>query len=173
MIYYFTFFTILTNLALVLVFLSVLIEAAWLVWLRSPVTRGAMVAAITLVMVFYHFVLAGLWAPQGWFKVADVTLHYVTPSLYILWWLAIQPHGMLRFADIPAMLAPPMIYLVYAMIRGAIATEYPYPILEAHKLGYPQVGLNILFVLIGLSVLCLTAIGVDRLLGRGKATALP
>lgn len=171
--YYFTFFTILTNLALVLIYLSELVPAAWLGWFRAPVTRGMLAAAITLVMLFYHFVLAGLWAPEGWFKAADVTLHYVTPSLYVAWWLILQPHGLLRWRDIPMMLAPPLAYLIYAMLRGAIVGEYPYPILEAHKLGYPQVALNVLFVLIGLTVLCALAVSADRLLGKSRAKAIP
>ncbi|MHB1110806.1 MAG: Pr6Pr family membrane protein [Devosia sp.] len=170
-IFYFTFFTILTNLALVLIYLSDLVVGIRLGWFRSPVTRGMMTAAITLVMLFYHFVLAGLWAPEGWFKVADVALHYVTPGLYILWWLIFPPHGTLRFRDIPWMLMPPLVYLIHAMIRGAIVAEYPYPILDAHKLGYPQVALNILLVLAGLVLLCAVAVGIDRLLGRTKAAA--
>jgi hypothetical protein len=170
-IFYFTFFTILTNLALVLVYLSDLVRAAWLGWFRAPVTRATMLATITLVMVFYHFVLAGLWQPEGWFKVADVVLHYVTPCLYVLWWLLFQPHGTLRFRDIPLMLLPPAIYLVYAMVRGAIVTEYPYPILDAYTHGYAQVALNIALVLAGLVLLCAIGVGIDRLLGRSRLAA--
>jgi hypothetical protein len=170
-IFYFTFFTILTNLALVLVYLSEFVAANWLSWFRAPVNRGMILASITLVMLFYHFVLAGLWAPEGWFKLADVTLHYVTPCLYILWWLAFQPHGTLRFRDIPLMIVPPAIYLIYAMIRGAIVNEYPYPIIEAQTLGYPQVALNAVIVLAGLALLCFISIGLDRVLGRSRAAA--
>lgn len=170
-IFYFTFFTILTNLALVLVYLSALVPAARLGWFRAPVTRGMVLAAITLVLLFYHLVLAGLWQPEAWFKVADVTLHYVTPCLYILWWFVFQRHGALRLSDIPLMILPPAIYLVYAMVRGAIVAEYPYPILEAHKLGYLQVALNVLLVVAGLVLLCAIAIGMDRLLGRSRAPA--
>lgn len=143
---------------------------------RIASLAGLLIGLAALVLQFsltIPLLLAGLWAPEAWFKVADVTLHYVTPSLYIIWWLVFQPHGTLQFRDVPLMLAPPLIYLVYAMIRGAIVAEYPYPILEAHKLGYPQVALNILFVLIGLAVLGAIAVGIDRLLGRGKATAIP
>jgi hypothetical protein len=153
LIFYFTFFTILTNLALVLIYLSELVSARWLGWFRSSTTRGMMVGAITLVMMFYHFVLAGIWDPEGWFKVADVTLHYVTPIYYALWWLLFQPHGGLGMRDLPAMSLPPVVYLAWALLRGALINEYPYPILEANKLGYPQVALNVALVLIGLIVL--------------------
>jgi hypothetical protein len=75
-------------------------------------------------------------------------------------------HGLLKWSDVPSMLVPPIIYLVYAMIRGALMGEYPYPILEANRLGYGQVAINVFLVLIGLSVLCLIVVAADRLLTR-------
>jgi hypothetical protein len=165
-VYFFTFYTILTNIMLVLIYVSDLWPRESLRWWRSPVTRGMMAATITLVGLFYHFVLAGTWNPQGWFKVADVALHYVTPIFYVLWWVVFTWHGKLKFRDIPIMLLPSVIWLIYAMIRGAIVTEYPYPILEAHKLGYGQVAINVLGVLVGVTILCAIVVAIDRALTR-------
>jgi hypothetical protein len=165
-IYFFTFYTILTNLMLVLIYASDLWPRESLRWWRSPVTRGMMAAAITLVGLFYHFVLASTWNPQGWFKVADVALHYATPIFFVAWWVLFQWHGKLKFGDIPIMLLPSTVWLVFAMIRGAIITEYPYPILEAHKLGYPQVAINIVVVLAGVTLLCAAIVAIDRALSR-------
>lgn len=164
--FYFTFFTILTNLALVLIYASELWPRAWLGWFRQPVTRGMMAAAITLVMVFYHVILAETWDPQGLSLVCDVALHYVTPTLYVLWWLLLARHGRLQWSDIPTMLLPPTIYLIVAMLRGTIVGEYPYPILEADRIGYGMVALNVVVVLVGLSALCAIVVGIDRLLTR-------
>jgi hypothetical protein len=130
------------------------------------VTRGMMTAAITLVMVFYHFILAETWDPQGLALVCDVSLHYATPIFYIAWWVVFMRHGVLKFTDIPAMLLPPTIYLIYAMVRGAIVSEYPYPILEAHRIGYGAVAINVLTVLVALSVLCAIVVALDRILTR-------
>jgi len=168
LVFFFTFFTILTNLMLVLIYLSELAAWRWLGWWRSPVTRGMMLAAITLVMGFYHFILAGLWNPEGWFRVADVALHYVTPTLYIIWWLGFQPKGSLRFGNIGWMLLPPAVWLAWAMGRGAVVNEYPYPILDAHKLGYGPVTINILVVLVVLVLLFAGTIAADRFLSRQK-----
>ncbi|HHY49302.1 MAG TPA: Pr6Pr family membrane protein [Alphaproteobacteria bacterium] len=168
-IWFFTYFTILTNLMLVLIYLSVLVGWRWLGWWRSPVTRAMMAAAIALVLGFYHVVLSKLWAPQGAFLLADTVLHYVTPALYILWWLLFQPKGSLRWGDIGWMLVPPAIWLAWTMLRGAVVNEYPYPILEAHRLGYGAVALNILVVLAILVVLFVTTVGIDRLAARSKA----
>lgn len=165
-IFFFTFYTILTNLMLVLIYVSDLWPRESLSWWRSPVTRGMMAATITLVGLFYHFFLAGTWNPQGWFKVADVALHYVTPIVYVLWWVLFTWHGKLKFGDIPIMLLPSTIWLIYAMIRGAIVNEYPYPILEAHKLGYGTVAINVLMVLVGVTVLCAIVVAVDKALTR-------
>lgn len=167
-VFYFSFFTILTNLMLVLIYSSELWPWSWLGWLRSPVTRAMMAAAITLVMVFYHFVLAPTWDPEGWALVADTALHYATPLVYLAWWVATVRHGQLKWADIPAMLVPPTLYLIYVLVRGAAIGEYPYPILEADVIGYGAVALNVLAVLIGLTVFCAIVIGVDRWLGRSE-----
>ena len=166
LVFFFTFYTILTNIMLVLIYASDLWPRQALAWWRSPVTRGMMAAAITLVGLFYHFFLAGTWNPQGLFKVADISLHYVTPIFYLAWWVLFAWHGKLKFADLPIMLVPPAIWLILAMIRGAVVTEYPYPILEAHVLGYVQVTINIAVVLAALTVLCAIVVALDKALTR-------
>jgi hypothetical protein len=168
LVFYFTFFTILTNLALVLIYASELWPQARLGWFRRPVTRGMMAAAITLVCVFYHVILAETWDPQGLGLICDIALHYVTPIFYVLWWLIFMQHGRLQWTDIPTMLLPPTIYLIYAMLRGAAVGEYPYPILEANRIGYGMVAINVVVVLVGLTALCAIAVGLDRLLARTK-----
>lgn len=163
-VFYFTFFTILTNLTLVLIYASELWPRQSLSWFRSPVTRGMLAAAITLVMAFYHFILAETWDPQGFGLVADIALHYVTPVFYVAWWVVLMRHGVLKWSNIPAMLLPPTIYLIYAMIRGAIVNEYPYPILEAQRIGYGAVAVNVLMVLAALAVLSALVVALDRAL---------
>ena len=54
-------------------------------------------------------------------------------------------------------------------VRGAWVQEYPYPILNAIELGYPQVLLNAVYMTAGLGVLTLIVIAVDGLLGRATA----
>ena len=165
----FTFFTILTNLMLVLIYLADLDDTRFLGWWRAPVARGMMAATMTVVTVFYHVMLAGLWQPTGLQLLADITLHYVAPWFFIGWWLLFQPHGHLTWRDIPTMTVFPLFYLGWAMLRGAIVGEYPYPILEANKLGYGQVGINCLVMLALFVLLFAVAVGLDRLLGRRVA----
>ncbi|HEX4297222.1 MAG TPA: Pr6Pr family membrane protein [Devosia sp.] len=164
LVFFFTFYTILTNIMLVLVYLSDLNAARWLGWWRSPVTRGMMAGAIALVGIFNHLLLADLQDLTGLAALCDTLLHYAAPAYFVLWWLIFQPKGTLRFADIPVMLLPTLIWLIWAMLRGAVVGEYPYPILDAATLGYGAVAINCLFVFIGLLVIYLIVVALDRAL---------
>ena len=168
LVFFFTFYTILTNIMLVLIYLSEVAEWRWLDWWRSPVTRGMMAGAIALVGIFNHLLLANLQDLTGLRSLADTILHYITPAWFVLWWLLFQPKQRLKLADIPVMLLPTLIWLIWAMVRGAVVSEYPYPILDAVKLGYGQVAINCVFVFVGLLLIYLVVIGLDRVLGRAK-----
>ena len=166
LIFFFTYYTICTNIMLVLVYLSDLSSARWLGWWRSPVTRGMMAGAIALVGIFNHLLLAELQDLTGLRSLCDSLLHYVTPVWFVLWWLIFEPKGRLRIADIPLMLLPTAIWLVWAMSRGAVINEYPYPILDAGQLGYGTVVINCLIVLGGLVAIYLVVLVLDRVLAN-------
>jgi hypothetical protein len=161
-IFYFSFFTILTNIGVFLTHLSHIRPNAPLGWFRRPEIRGMFAALIFLVMLVYHLVLAKIWNPQGPLKIADIALHYLAPIVFIGWWFFFQPHRRLAFRNIPAMLVPPVLYNLYAMTRGAITGEYPYPFLDTGKLGYTVVGGNILALLLFVIGLFGLVIVVDR-----------
>ena len=41
--------------------------------------------------MIYALVLAPVWAPTGWQRVADTTLHYTVPILAVLGYLLVGP----------------------------------------------------------------------------------
>ena len=166
--HFFAYYTILTNIVLVLIYLSEVLPAAWLALFRHPVVRGMMAANIALVALYVFFVLRFLASLEGLFLLADTILHYLCPVLYLLWWLVAQQHGRLRWGNLPVMLAPTLVYFVYAMARGAWVQEYPYPILNAIKLGYPAVLLNAVYMTVGLGVLTIAVIALDQAMGRTR-----
>ena len=171
LVQFFSFFTILTNLAITLIYLSARADSSWLNWFRAPKTRAMMTGVMLLVMIFYHVLLRPIWQPEGLFLVCDYLLHYAAPILFALWWGVTQKHGTIDYADAPVMLVPPLIYLAYVMARGALTNAYPYPTLNAFELGYGQVALNVVMVALGLSILYLITIGIDRALARRLATS--
>lgn len=171
LVQFFSFFTILTNIAITLIYLSALADWSWLNWFRAPKTRAMMTGVMLLVMIFYHVLLRPIWQPEGLFLVCDYLLHYAAPILFALWWGVTQKHGTIDYADAPVMLVPPLIYLAYVMARGALTNAYPYPTLNAFELGYGQVALNVVMVALGLSILYLITIGIDRALAQRLATS--
>lgn len=164
--HFFAFYTILSNVILVLIYLSEVLPTPRLALFRRPVVRGMMVANIALVALYVYLVLRHLNALEGLNQLADTILHYLCPTLYLLWWLVAQPRGALRWGDLPAMLLPTLVYFIYILARGVWVQQYPYPILNTIELGYGQVLLNAAYMAVGLGALCAIVIALDGLLAR-------
>ncbi|RWG89821.1 Pr6Pr family membrane protein [Mesorhizobium sp.] len=167
-VFYFSFFTILTNVAAVLVHASLLSPTgyAWFPAFAGRRVRAGVAAAITLVFIVYATVLARLWAPEGLFFLCDVLLHYVAPLIFVLWWLIAGADGRTRWRDISWWMTYPLAYLAYALIRAPFAGEVPYPFLDVAKNGAAGVAiasLTITALFLGLSVLAVLA---DHGIGR-------
>ncbi|WP_434722898.1 Pr6Pr family membrane protein [Mesorhizobium sp. RIZ17] len=167
-VFYFSFFTVLTNIAAVMVHASLLSPAgyAWFPAFAGPRMRTGVAVAITLVFIVYATVLAKLWQPQGLFLLCDILLHYVTPLIFVLWWLIAGADGTARWRDISWWIIYPLAYLAYALIRAPFAGEVPYPFLDTAKNGAASVAVSALAItglFIALSVL---AVFVDHGIGR-------
>src|ERR1700722_9840931 len=78
---YFSFFTILTNLLVALVFTAITMRpaAGWAQFFLSPSVQAATSVYIAIVGAVYQLLLRHLWNPQGAQWVADVLLHAVIP----------------------------------------------------------------------------------------------
>jgi hypothetical protein len=168
LINFWTYFTHLTNLGLVLVYLSELTGWRWLGWFRQPVTQALMAGFITLVMVFYHFMLAPYYQMEGALAVATFMLHYVTPIAYLVWWAVFAGHGTLKFRDIPLMWVPGLVYVGWVLVRGLWAREYPYDILNPDKFGYGGVAVGVGVIFLAVTVFCCVLVFFDRLLGKPR-----
>lgn len=165
--HFFAFYTILTNIVLVLIYLSDVLPTPRLALFQRPLVRGLMAANIALVGLYVYFVLRHLHVLEGLYELADTILHYLCPTLYLLWWLVSQKHGQLRWNQLPLMLLPTLVYFLYILARGVWVQQYPYPVLDVVNLGYGQVSLNALFMGSALALLCAGVITADKLIARG------
>lgn len=172
---YFSFFTILTNLAVALAASAAWRDgdAPWQRFFRSARVQGGTALSIAIVCAIYHFLLASSWSPRGLQRVADLALHYVVPALFVGWWLACVPHGRLGWTDPLRMLPFPAAFLAWSLVRGAWLHEYPYPFIDVDALGYAVVLRNagviaLLFVAAGLFL-----VAFDRRVARTAAAAPP
>ena len=169
-IFYFSFFTILTNILAAATHAAGLdLTGVRLMCLQKPRVSAGVAVAIAVVGIVYFVILARLWQPQGWWLAADVTLHYVTPVLFVGWWLAAGTDGTTRWSDPVLWLAWPVAYTVYALARAPITGEVPYPFLDYEASGWGHVaqaigGIVVLFVGLGA-----VAVMTDRALARWRA----
>ena len=171
-VFLFSFFTILTNIGAVLVHTSLLSSTgyAWLPAFAGPRVRAGVAVAIALVSIIYATVLAQLWQPQGLFLLCDVLLHYVTPVLFVLWWLIAGTDGTTRWSDISWWMVYPIAYLIYALARAPFAGEVPYPFLDVAKNGAASVAVSALAVTGLFLVLCIIAVLADHAVARARGS---
>ena len=160
--FFFSFFTVLTNIAAALVYTAVL--SGHPAWFTRPPVATAVAVAISVVSITYATILAQLWQPAGWLFVADATLHYVAPVVFVLWWLAFGRSGTSRLADIPRWLAYPLIYLAFVMLRGTMLAQYPYPFLDLTVKSTSQVATASVLMLGLFLIVSLAAVAADRML---------
>jgi hypothetical protein len=141
-------------------------------WVRGGATLFSCITGTV-----YHALLAnpsspfyvddpGANAPHNWL------LHTVTPILAAVTWLLID-RAPVRWWYAGVWLAYPLAYLAFALIRGAIVHEYPYPFVDAGELGYrgvtiAGVGFAVAFFLLGLLLIGLGVLLRRVLPGRGS-----
>lgn len=167
-VFYFSFFTILTNIAAVMVHVSLLSPAgyAWFPAFAGKRMRAGVAVATTLVFIVYTTVLQGLWQPQGLSLLCDVLLHYVTPAIFVLWWLIAGADGSTRWRDVSWWMIYPLAYLAYALIRAPFAGEVPYPFLDVAKNGAVSVAISALTTTALFLLLCMLAVLADHGIAR-------
>ncbi len=161
---FFSYFTILSNILVVLSYLGPRRGG----FFARPSVQSAIALYITAVGLVYVVVLRPLWSPEGWALVADAALHYAAPLLYFIYWLAFVPSDKIRYSAVGRWLVFPILFCVYAVVRGALSGLYPYPFLEADKIGYVRVTGNVAALVAIFSLFGLAMIAAGRALARRR-----
>ncbi|MDR3447360.1 Pr6Pr family membrane protein [Dyella sp.] len=167
---YLGYYTILTNLLVagVLTAASFDTRTALPRFLQRPGVQTAAAMSIVIVSAVYNLMLRQLWSPSGWVLVADMIVHDFMPPLYLLyWWLAV-PKGSLRWSQVIAWQSYPAGYFTYVLLRGAVNGWYPYPFLDVKSLGYLQVLVDALAVLVAFIVVATLLVALGRWQARRR-----
>ena len=165
---FFSFFTILTNILAAATLLLPLIAPRSTAgqFLARPAVRTAVTAYIITVGVIYYLLLSGLSQRQGWSMFFEDMLHYVTPPLFVLDWLAFVDKRGLNWRLGLAALGFPLVYIAWTLVHGAASGWYPYPFLDVTELGYARVFLNIVGLAMVFVALVVALVGLGRVLER-------
>ncbi|MFK8332387.1 Pr6Pr family membrane protein [Pseudomonas sp. BJa5] len=170
---FFSYFTVLSNtlVAVVLSHAAFGRESAARRFFLSPATSSGIAASIVLVGLAYSLLLRHLWQPEGWQWLADELLHDVMPLLFVVYWWCCVDKGSLRPRHLLAWLLYPLVYFAYALLRGHTIGFYPYPFIDVASLGFTQVLINALAILLGFIAIGLLLLGLDHWQGGRLAKA--
>lgn len=133
-------------------------------FLQRAQMEAAVAVYIFIVMLVYHFFLAQVWHPQGWQKVVDINLHYVTPVVYILFWIFFSGKEGLRYVHTTYWLIYPGIYVIYSLLRGISTNQYPYYFVDVTKLGWSIAMRNMMLVIVAYWLVSMILVMLTRLI---------
>jgi len=106
------------------------------------VARLDAVICIAVTGVVFHLTLAQQEL-TGWDALADFLLHTLSPILAVLGWILFGPRGRLSARIVLLSVVGPVVWLTYALIRGALVQDrsgndyYAYPFMNVQVHGYP------------------------------------
>lgn len=150
---FFSYFTIETNMLVVVTLLLSAIAVAMGRNSRLDVLRGAVTVYALIVGIGFSVLLAGI---EGVALTAvpwdNTVLHYIMPVAMFVDYLVDRPGRKLQFKKSLVWLAFPIIYVTYSLVRGILSGWYPYPFLNPESNGYGDVVFT---------VLCLLAVAVS------------
>ncbi|MCS5720988.1 Pr6Pr family membrane protein [Herbiconiux sp. CPCC 203407] len=167
---FFSYFTILSN---ALAALALLVGAYYSFTVRrDPAWYNLSLAAVVTYMattgVVYNLLLRSISLDQGstvpW---SNEVLHLVAPIYVVVVWILTPGKSPLRWSAIGAIVAFPLVWSVYTMIRGPIVGWYPYPFLNpAQPGGYGAVAVYVVAIagFIGLMAVVVVALSRTRIL---------
>jgi hypothetical protein len=148
--------------------------------------RLASLFMITITCVIYALVLAKVWEPTGWQKIADQTLHYSVPVLAVVGYLLFGPRPRFDLNTLWWSLTIPLAYMAYTLIRspfisytkdGETRDWYPYHFIDVNDIGYGTALLNVAGIFLLLTAVGWLFIFLDRKLpprpSDGTGTAAP
>jgi hypothetical protein len=153
---YLSYFTILTNLFVALVAVSLTIGRRPGPVLRVLTLNGVTGIVITGVVNWFLLRPGSVIAP-GVPTLLDSVQHIVVPVIAPIVWLAIGPRGFVHARTLLASLIFPLAYLAWTLIHGAASGWYPYPFIDIPTVGYASaltVGGLILVIMCLLAALC-------------------
>ena len=141
---FFSYFTILTNILAGLSFAWMLFspDSKTGVFFSKPAVLTAITVYIVIVALVYNTVLRGLVTLEGPWLLANELLHVIAPLLYLLFWIFFVDKHSLKYKNTFPWLIYPFLYMIFALIRGLFTKTYPYPFINAIKLGYASTAVN-------------------------------
>lgn len=137
--------------------------------LGRPAVMASTVVYIIVVGVIYNTLLVQYNPQTGLRLVIDTIFHTAIPLAYPLWWLVFVPRGRLDWGALLPSVVFPVVYGVFALMKGGITGKYAYFFIDVGKYGFGQVLINIAALGLMYGVLMAVVIALDRWVHRRRA----
>ena len=165
---FFSYFTIWSNIAVAVVVTLLALDARR----DSPVLRAVRLSSLLMISItglVYGVILSGVVTLRGWEYLANFFIHQAVPLLTVVVFVVAGPRGWIDRRVLLGSFVLPILWLAYALIRGAVIGAYPYFFIDVATLGYGTVALNLTGVLVLGLVIALLLWWLDRWLVRRAA----
>lgn len=167
---FFSYFTIESNILVVITLLLSAVAVAWGKNDKLDKLRSAATVYIVIVGIGFAVLLAGI---EGMTLTAvpwnNTVLHYIVPLAMVVDFLIDRPGRKLSFRRSLVWLLFPVVYLAYSLVRGGLSGWYPYPFLDPATSGYAVIAVTAAGLLVLGVVLTW---GVTRLSGASTRTRI-
>lgn len=164
-IFYYSFFTVLSNIMLALSCLILTFKPNCSNLIFNVIRLNGLVGVL-ITMIVYNLMLRGIHRPPTvLLQFANESLHVVIPLLGLISWLIYGPFYRMQFKVIVYAFLILLTYGVYIFMRGYYTNLYPYPFINVNRVGYENafiavIAIAVLFVCL---VLLLKAVEFIRL----------
>jgi hypothetical protein len=176
LIRFFSYFTILTN-CFIAADCTYLFLTGETKWSRSDFhvsLESCFAVSIFFVSAGYTILLRHLLHLTGAALVANSILHYAVPSLFLLYWFIFASRHRLPWMHASWWAVYPFAYFLYALVQGWRTGLYPYPFIDAARIGYRNALVNgttllVLFWLAGFIFIALGRLHHRRRTARSES----
>ena len=142
---FFSYFTIWSNIVVVIVGLSVWRKRTTYKYFQTLVAAGLIM--ITVTGLVYNLVLLPAFPPKGWYWLTSTLMHVIAPIFYNYLWFTRGPRGAIAKSHSLQILGISIIYLCYTLVRGLAIKQWPYKFLDLTSEGLLMwiIGVSIIF----------------------------
>lgn len=158
LVFYLSFLGVLVVIGQMLVWSASARARPMLPWLAGPSAR-VMMAGAGMVVILLHAPLLAAGTGGG---PSDLALHYLVPLAFVVWWV-IGPHPVrLRWSRVVPMMAIPVGYVLWVVVRGVTIGRWPYPFVNVPDLGWTRGLINMGGLVVVFALVFLAAIAASH-----------
>lgn len=130
---------------------------------RGAVWCAAVMLYLCITAIIFNLELSHTLQEGSPVYLLNMVLHYLTPVLYMGFWIFYVSAGKLEINHVLWWLVFPSVYFGQVMLRGLLIGHYPYAFFDVKLLGYEKVLLNGLQILVGFMLVGGLIVAADRL----------